>query len=102
MIEFLQNLYTQLKEIYTKLDTTKRIIIGVVAGVLVVSFIVLFSVSTEKANVVLFSDLPAEEFGKVTKQLEEMGYSYTTDGTTTVLVDPGKREVIMTRLAQED
>ncbi len=102
MIEFLQNLYTQLKEIYSKLDATKRIIIGVVAGVLVVSFIVLFSVSSEKANVVLFSDLPAEEFGKVTKQLEDMGYSYTTDGTTTVLVDPGKREVIMTRLAQED
>ena len=102
MMEFLQNILTQLKEIYGKLDTTKRIIIGVVAGVLVVSFIVLFSVSTEKANVVLFSDLPADEFGKVTKQIEDMGYSYTTQGTTTILVDPDKREVIMTRLAQED
>jgi flagellar M-ring protein FliF len=102
MIEFLKKLYEQVKEIFLKLDTTKKIIIGVVVGVVLVSFIVLFSVSTTKPNIVLFSDLAAGDFGLVTKKLDEMGYYYTTTGTTDVFVRPGEREIIMTRLAQED
>lgn len=102
MIEFLKKLYEQVKEIFVKLDTTKKIIIGVVVGVVIVSFIVLFSVSTTKPNVMLFSDLPSEDFGLVTKKLDEMGYYYTTTGTTNIFVRPGEREIIMTRLAQED
>jgi flagellar M-ring protein FliF len=102
MIEFLKKLYEQIKDIFVKLDTTKKIIIGVVVGVVIISFIVLFSVSTTKPNVVLFSDLPAGDFGLVTKKLDEMGYFYSTAGTTDIFVRPGEREIIMTRLAQED
>lgn len=102
MIEFFKKLYEQVKEIFVKLDTTKKIIIGVVVGVVIVSFIVLFSVSTTKPNIILFSDLPAGDFGLVTKKLDEMGYYYTTTGTTNIFVRPGEREIIMTRLAQED
>lgn len=101
-MEFFTRIFNQLKEIYSKLDTTKKIIIGVVTGVLVIAFIVLFSVSSQKANVVLFSDLPSDEFGQVTKKLEEMGFHYTTSGTTTILVNPDQREIILTRLAQEN
>ena len=101
-MDLFTKIFQQLKEIYAKLDTTKKIIIGVVTGVLVIAFIVLFSVSSQKANIVLFSDLPSDEFGQVTKKLEEMGFHYTTSGTTTILVDPNQREVILTRLAQEN
>ncbi|HRZ26522.1 MAG TPA: flagellar basal-body MS-ring/collar protein FliF, partial [Spirochaetota bacterium] len=70
-------------------------------GVVVVAFIVLFSVSSGEPNVVLFSELSSEDFGQVTKKLEEMGYHYDTSGTTGILVKPDERDLIMTRLAQE-
>ncbi len=102
MGEFLQRILNQAKEIFNKLDTTKKIIIGSVSGVVIVAFIVLFSVSSGDPYVILFSDLGAKDFGQVTKKLEEMGFAYDTKGTTSILVKPDKREVIMTRLAQED
>jgi flagellar M-ring protein FliF len=101
MMEFLTRLWTQLREIYGRLDRTKKIIIVSVLGVVFIAFVVLFSVSTEKANVMLFSDLASEDFGQVTKKMDEMGYQYTTSGTTSIFVRPDQREIIMTRLAQE-
>ena len=102
MFEFLRKLFQQIKDVYTKLDSTKKIIIGVVVGVVLISFITLFTITTERPNVLLFSDLPAEDFGLVTKKLEEMGYYYNTRGTTDIFVNPDEREIILTRLAQED
>lgn len=101
MGEFFTKLFNQLKEIYGKLDRTKKIIIASVLGVVLISFVVLFSVSTEKVNVVLFTELSSEDFGQVTKKLDEMGFSYSSSGTTSVFVRPDQRELIMTRLAQE-
>ncbi|HQO01062.1 MAG TPA: flagellar basal-body MS-ring/collar protein FliF, partial [Spirochaetota bacterium] len=102
MTEFFSKLFEQFKEIYGKLDTTKKIIIGAVIGVVLVAFIVLFSVSSERPRSVLFADLSSNDFGQVTKKLEEMGYTYTTTGTTAILVNPNERDIIMTRLAQEN
>ncbi len=102
MNEFITKLIGQLKEVYGKLDKTKKIIIGVVCGVVLIAFIALFSVSGSKVNVVLFSDLPSSDFGQVTKKLDEMGYYFTTSGTTSIFVLPEKREEILTRLAQEN
>src|SRR5271157_655736 len=101
MLEYLKKLYTQIAEIFGKLDKTKKIIIGVVSGVLVIAFIMLFTVSSGQPNVLLFSDLPADDFGQVTKKLEEMGYQYHTSGQTSIFVRPTEREVILTKLAQE-
>lgn len=101
MMEFLKKFLNQGKEIFSKLDRTKKIIIGVVTGVVVVAFAVLLTVSTSHPNVVLFSELSSEDFGQVTKKLEEMGYQYNTVGTTGVMVKPQERDLIMTRLAQE-
>ena len=95
MNEFLTKLIGQLKEVYGKLDKTKKIIIGVVCGVVLIAFIALFSVSGSKANVVLFSDLPSSDFGQVTKKLDEMGYYFTTSGTTSIFVLPEKREELL-------
>jgi flagellar M-ring protein FliF len=102
MGEFLRKLVSQVREIFGKLDKTKRIIIGVVAGVVVVSFVVLFAVSSGEPNVVLFSELSSNDFGSVTKKLEEMGYYYQASGGASILVRPSEREVILTKLAQED
>jgi flagellar M-ring protein FliF len=90
-----------MKEVFGKLDRTKKIIIGVVTGVVVVAFIVLFSVSSGQPNVVLFSELSADDFGQVTKKLDEMGYHYQTSAQTNIMVRPTDRDVILTKLAQE-
>ena len=101
-MDFLRNLVNQLKEIFAKLDTTKKVVIGVVLGVVLVSFVVLFSVSSEQQRSVLFADLSSADFGQVTKKLDEMGYRYSTTGTTSILVSPNEKELIMTKLAQEN
>ncbi|MGL4370337.1 MAG: flagellar basal-body MS-ring/collar protein FliF, partial [Spirochaetota bacterium] len=101
-MDFLKKLLAQGKEIYGKLDTTKKIIIGSIAGVVVIAFVVLFAVSAEKPNVVLFTDLPTEEFGTVTKKMDELGIKYTTSGSNTILIDSKSRELAMTKLAQEN
>lgn len=102
MENYLTKIWGQIKEVYGKLDKTKRIIIISVIGVVFISFVVLLSVSSEKANVVLFSDLPSDDFGQVTKKLDEMGIRYSTTGTTSIFVSPDQREIVMTRLAQEN
>ncbi|MDX9818993.1 MAG: flagellar basal-body MS-ring/collar protein FliF, partial [Desulfococcus multivorans] len=101
MLEFFKKIFTQLTEIFGKLDTTKKVIIGVVTGTVVIAFIVLFSVSSGQPNVVLFSELTADDFGQVTKKMDEMGFRYETSGQTSIMVRPGDREVILTKLAQE-
>ncbi len=41
-MEFLKKLLTQGKEIFSKLSTVKKIIMGSVVGVIIIAFIVLF------------------------------------------------------------
>lgn len=101
MQDFFKKIVAQMKELFGKLDRTKKIIIGVVILVVVAAFVVLFTVSTGQPNVVLFSELSADDFGQVTKKIEEMGYHYQTAGQTSIMVRPAERDVIMTKLAQE-
>ncbi|OHD63994.1 MAG: flagellar M-ring protein FliF [Spirochaetes bacterium RBG_13_51_14] len=101
MLEFLRKIFGQIKDVFGKLDRTKKIIIAVVTGVVVTAFIALFSVSSGQPNVVLFSELNADDFGQVTKKLEEMGFHYQTTGQTSIMVRPTERDIILTKLAQE-
>ncbi len=100
-MEFLRGLFNQLKELFGKLERPKKIIIGAVTAVVFVAFVVLFSVSSGESNVVLFADLPSDDFGQVTKKMDEMNISYSTSGGTSILVRPAERDVILTKLAQE-
>ena len=102
MGEFISKLIAQVREIFSKLDRTKKIIIGTVAGVVFISFMVLFSVSSGEPYQVLFTDLPSNDFGMVTKKLEEMGFRYEAKGTTNIFVKPAERDIILTKLAQEN
>lgn len=100
-MEFLKKLLANAREIYGKMNTTQKIVSGSIAGMILIAFIVLFALSANKPNVLLFGDLPSDEFGTVTKKLDELGYKYQTSGSNSVYVDPKEREVVMTRLAQE-
>ena len=102
MGDFFSKIISQVQEIFGKLDNTKKMIVGAVAVVVIVAFSVLFSVSTGEPNVLLFSKLSAKDYGQVTKKLEEMGYFYKTSGGASVFVKPKQREVILTKLAQEN
>ncbi len=102
MAEFINKLIAQIKEVFLKLDKTKRIIVGAVGGVVIISFVFLFSVSTGEPDAVLFSEISTSEFGAVTKKLDEMGYRYKASGTSLIFVNPAERDIILTRLAQED
>ncbi len=102
MGDFLSKMIGQIQEIFGKLDSTKKMIIGAVAAVVIIAFAVLFSVSTGEPNVLLFSKLGSKDFGQVTKKLEEMGYFYKTSGSASIFVKPKYREVILTKLAQEN
>ncbi len=101
MLELFKKIIAQFTDIFGKLDNTKKIIIGVVTGTVVIAFIVLFSVSSGQPNVVLFTELGADDFGQVTKKMDEMGFRYETSGQTSIMVHPGDRELILTKLAQE-
>ena len=102
MNEFFNRVISQVRDIYSKLDRTKKIIIGVVIGGVIVSFAVLLSVSHTEPDSLLFAELSADDFGQVTKKLEEMNYYYKTTGTTAIFVKPVERALIVTKLAQEN
>lgn len=99
---FFQKIASQVKEVFSKLDNTKRIIIGVVTAVIIASFIALFAVSSSEPNIPLFTGLSANDFGQVTKKLDEMGIFYEVSGSSDILVRPKERVNIVTKLAQDD
>ncbi len=102
MGEFFTKVINQVKEIYGKLDRTKRIIVGVVIAAVIIAFAALFTISSSEPNALLFANLSSDDFGQMTKKLDEMGIYYETTGTTSIFVKPAERPVIVTRLAQEN
>jgi flagellar M-ring protein FliF len=101
-MDYFKKLLEQVKSIYARLNTTQKIITGSIAGIVIIAFIVLFALSSERPNVVLFTGLGSDELGQVTKKLDELGFKYSTAGSNEVRVDSKQRELIMTRLAQEN
>lgn len=102
MPEFLQKILDQTKELFQKLDTTKKAILGGVIAVVIASVIILANVSSQRNKVVLFQDLAAKDFSEVTKKLDALGYNYSGSGTSMITVDPDERQEIITKLAQEN
>ncbi len=102
MAETLKKLQEQLKELFSKLDTTKKAILAAVFGIIVIAIIVLSSLSLKKNNVILFKDLQPKEYSEITKKLDALGYAYSSSDTSIISVDPDKRQEIITKLAQEN
>jgi len=102
MAETLKKLQEQLKELFSKLDTTKKAILAAVFGIIVIAIIVLSSLSLKKNNIILFKDLQPKEYSEITKKLDALGYAYSSSDTSIISVDPDKRQEIITKLAQEN
>ncbi|TGM01409.1 flagellar basal-body MS-ring/collar protein FliF [Leptospira jelokensis] len=102
MPEPLQKIIDNLKELFNKLDKTKKMILAGVLAVVVVAIIILSNVSSQRNRVVLFKDLDSKDFSEVTKKLDALGYSYGSSETSVITVDPEQRQEIVTKLAQEN
>ena len=102
MPESLKKILEQIKELFGKLDNTKRIILGVVIAIVIVAIVVLSSFSLKKNAVVLFKDLQPKEFSEISKKLEALGYDYSAADASIISVDPDLRQEIITKLAQEN
>ncbi|MBX7057519.1 MAG: flagellar M-ring protein FliF [Leptospirales bacterium] len=102
MPEILQNLLNRARDLWGKLDNTKKITVGGVLAAAIIVFVALAGFSSEPSKVALYDGLRAEDYANITKALDAMGYAWTGSGTSAIYVDPAKRQEIITRLAQDD
>ncbi len=103
MNEFFRKLLDQIKKFgdtLKKLNKRQKIVIGVVAVVVIISIIFLISYSKKGAYTVLYRNLSTEDFGKITKKLQEWGYEFIPEENT-IWVRPEQRGYIKMKLAQE-
>lgn len=100
MNEFIKKFVTQLKETYNKLNQRQKIIIGLVMGVVLISFIFLISFSSKTTKEVLYSNLNAKDFGEISKKLQEWGYKFSPDNNN-IWVNSEDKQYIKMKLAQE-
>ena len=102
MSAIMKNIIAQAQEVWAGLDSTKKIILGAVLGVIVLAFASMAAFSTKVPKVLLYDDLSSADYGKITKSLDIMGYSWSGSGTQNIFVDAKKRQMIITRLAQDN
>jgi len=102
MPEGLKNIFNKLVEVWNKLDTTKKITLGIVLAIVVGTFAFIGSYSKKPAMEVLYDNLSASDYAAITKFLEASGYEWKGIGTSTIYVNGLKRQEIITKLAQEN
>lgn len=102
MPPFLQKYWEQFQSLLGKLDTRQKIILGVVAAVVLGAVVAVGSISSTEGKVVLYKGMEAEDFAAVTGKLKDLGYSFSTSGTSTVFIAPEKRDEVLMVLAQEN
>lgn len=92
----------RIHELWKSLDNTKKIIVGVSLFITIILFISIASFSSKSSRILLYDDLRSDDYGKITKSLDSMGYSWSGSGTSAIYVKPEKRQKIITKLAQDD
>ncbi len=102
MPEGLKNILNKLVEIWNKLDTTKKITLGVVLAIVIGAFAFIANYSKKPAMEVLYDNLNASDYAAITKFLDASGYEWKGTGTSTIYVNGLKRQEIITKLAQEN
>lgn len=102
MPEGLQQLLNKIKELWNKLDTTKKITLGIVIAIIVATFAFIGSYSKKPAMEVLYDNLSSSDYAAITKFLDASGYEWKGTGTSTIYVNGLKRQEIITKLAQEN
>ncbi len=92
----------RIHELWKSLDNTKKIIVGVSLFITIILFISIASFSSKSSRILLYDDLRSDDYGKITKSLDSMGYSWSGSGTSAIYVKPEKRQKIITKLAQDN
>ena len=100
MNNFLKKLWGQIQTLFSRLTLTQKLIAaGVVVGI-IAALIVVLSVTSQPTKVILYNNLNAQDFGTITKKLEEWNTRFATKGNS-IWVNPKDREYIKMKLAQE-
>lgn len=102
MPEGLKQIINNFIQLWGKLDTTKKITLGVVFAIIIAAFAFIGSYSKKPAMEVLYDNLSASDYAAITKFLDTAGYEWKGTGTSTIYVNGLKRQEIITKLAQEN
>jgi len=89
-------------EEFSKLDKKKKLVVGLVVSFLIVLLFIGLITSKKSSQVVLFSNLSSSDFSEVSKKIEILGFSYWVEDGRTIMVKDSDRDIILTKLAQED
>lgn len=101
MPEGIQKILDQITGVWNGLDTVKKATIGGVLVVIIIAFVAMGSYSSQPAKVLLYENLNAADYAKITKSLDALGYSWSGTGTSAIYVPGDKRQAIITKLAQD-
>lgn len=97
-----KQLLEKVKEVFGKLDMTKKIILGAVLLTVLGALVVVGSYSSTEGKVVLYKNLTSKDFAAITSKLEELNYGFSASGTEAIYVTPDKRDEILMALAQNN
>ncbi len=87
MAEKLKEYFNQLRELFGKLDTKAKVIIGIVTGVVLIGLLFLIYSGTGHNYQPLFQQLSSEDANAIVEELETRGVSYRlADGGRTIMV----------------
>ena len=103
MPDFLKKFIENVKTIWGKLTLMQKLIGGGVILAVIIGLVILFAVNTSSAGVPLFvSTIDAEDFGKITKKLQEQRIPFTVRDNSIILMrnESEKNKSIM-MLSQE-
>ncbi len=92
----------KIKDVFSGLDTTKKIILFSVLGVFAGALVLVATMSGSESKVVLYKNLETKDFAAITSKLTEMNYPFSSSGTQTIYVQPEKKDEILMSLAQEN
>ena len=103
MPDFLKKFLENIKNIFSKLSLSQKLIGGGVIFAAIILLIVLFVFNSSTAGVPLFTEkIDIADFGRITKKLQSDGINFTTKDNSIIIVkdQPTKNKIIMS-LAQE-
>jgi flagellar M-ring protein FliF len=101
MPQFLTQLYQQIKGIWDGLSRGQKAVIFGALAVVIASLIALVAFTAREEYVVLYTDIDAEEAGRIASKLEEWRQPYKLDGTT-IKVPIADRDRLRLKLAEEE
>ncbi len=102
MAELINEYLSKAREIWNKLDNTKKITAAGILAVVILAFVAIGTYSSHPAKVILYDNLNSADYAAISKSLEAMGYDWSGSGTSAIYVKGDQRQAIITKLAQDN